>query len=212
MSIGTFLLIGMGGLGSPLAMALAASGADRLVLVDDDVVELSNLQRQILFRTQDVGRPKVDAAKDALVRRGFPSHRIDAIRVRFDESNARNLAHDADVVCDGTDSADTKFLTNDLGLALNLPFVIAGAVESRGQVFPVRPDIDACYRCLFEAPPEAEALTCASAGILGATCGQVAAKQARAALALATGSDPHAVLGRGWLLEDAAWRAISDRL
>jgi adenylyltransferase/sulfurtransferase len=183
------VIIGVGGLGSPLALALAlASRETRLVLVDDDVVDLSNLQRQILFGTADVGRPKVEVARAALARRGIDPARIEAVRARFDADSARALVHDADVVCDGSDNLETKFLTNDVCVALGRPFVIAGAIRHGGMVFPARPRAgDACYRCLFETPPDEEILGCAAAGILGATCGVVAAAQAEAALALARG-------------------------
>lgn len=208
----TFVIVGVGGLGSPLALALAAAGAGRLVLVDDDVVDLSNLQRQVLYRTGDVGRPKALAAREALLRRGVAPARIEAVRARFDEASARGLLHDADVVCDGSDNLATKFLVNDACAERGRPFVIAGVLRRSGQVFPVRPGLDGCYRCLFEAPPAEEGLTCADAGVFGATCGEVAAWQARAALALATGDDPASILGRFWLIEDgAAPRPLSIR-
>jgi len=183
----TFLIVGAGGLGCPLALVLARAGDARLVLCDPDVVDESNLQRQILFETRDVGRPKVAAAVDALVRRGVPARRLEPVRARFDETSARALLHDATVVCDGTDDAATKFLVNDLCVAAGRRFVIAAALAHGGNVFPVRPGVDACYRCLFERPPEDAGPTCADAGVLGATCGLVAAWQARAALALAAG-------------------------
>lgn len=204
----SFLVVGAGGLGTPLALALAASGAGRIVIVDDDVVELSNLQRQVLYRGADLGRPKAEALRDALVRRGVAPGRLEAVRARFDAASARALAHDADVLCDGSDDLDTKFLVNDVGAALGRPFVIAGVLRRSGQVFPVRPGVDACYRCLFEAPPADAGPTCADAGVFGATCGEVAAVQARAAIALATGADPHGVLGRFWLFDGAARREV----
>jgi molybdopterin/thiamine biosynthesis adenylyltransferase len=207
----TFVLVGMGGLGCPLALALA--GAGRLVLVDDDGVELSNLPRQILYRTSDVGRPKVEAARAALLRRGVPAGRVEAVRARFSTDSARALLHDADVVCDGSDNLETKFLVNDACVALGRPFVIAGVLRAAGQVFPVRPGRDACYRCLFEAPPgePGEIDTCADAGVLGPTCGIVAAWQARAARALAGAGDPHGLLGRLWLLPEGRPVAVRPR-
>jgi molybdopterin-synthase adenylyltransferase len=194
----TFVIVGLGGLGCPLALALASAG--RLVLVDDDAVELSNLARQILYRTEDVGRSKVVAAADALVRRGVPASRLEAVRARFDEDTALPLLHDADVVCDGSDNLATKFLVNDACVARGRTFVIGGVLREAGQLFPVRPGIDACYRCLFEAPPD-EAPSCGDAGVLGPTCGVVAGWQARAALALASGDDHHSVLGKLWLFD-----------
>src|SRR5688572_12996228 len=155
----------MGGIGCPLALALA--GAGRLVLVDDDTVELSNLARQILYRTEDVGAPKATAARAALLRRGFRD--VEAVPARFEEDSARALLHDADVVCDGSDNLETKFFVNDACVAARRPFVIGGVLRAAGQVFPVRPGVDACYRCLFEEPP-GDLETCADAGVLGPTC------------------------------------------
>jgi adenylyltransferase/sulfurtransferase len=208
LSTTAFLLVGVGGLGCPLALALA--GAGRLVLVDDDVVDLSNLARQILYRTEDVGRPKVHAARAALLRRGVPASRVEAVAARFDVDSARALLHDADVVCDGSDSLATKFLVNDACVAAGRRFVIGGVLRSHGQVIAVRPGVDACYRCLFEEPP-AGVESCGDAGVLGATCATVAAWQARAALALATGEDPHALLGRLLVLPDERSIALRPR-
>lgn len=205
----TFVLVGVGGLGSPLALALAGSGAGRLILVDDDRVDDSNLQRQILYRLDDVGQKKALAARDALIRRGVPASRVEAVPARFDASTAPALLATADVVCEGSDDLATKFFVNDVCVALGRPFVIAAAIRDVGHVFPVRPGTsDPCYRCLFESPPDAELLGCDVAGIFGATCGRVAALQARCALALATGADPAGVLGKMWQLERDAFRAI----
>jgi adenylyltransferase/sulfurtransferase len=185
-----FVLIGLGGLGCPLALDLGLGGA-RLVLVDDDRVELGNLPRQILYRTGDVGRPKVAAAADALVRRGVPAARIETICARWSGQLG-------DVVCEGTDSLATKFAVNDACVAAGVPVVIGGVLGHEGQVFPVSPG-HACYRCLFEAPPH-DAPSCADAGVLGPTCGVVAALMARCARAFATGVDPDGVLGKVWLV------------
>ena len=204
----SFLLVGAGGLGAPLALALRAAGAGRIVLVDDDIVDLSNLQRQIVYRTADVGRPKAEAAREALLARPGTG-RVETVRARFDAGSARALVHDADVVCDGSDNLTTKFLVNDVALAEGRAFVIAGVLRASGQVFPVRPGVDACYRCLFEGPPEGELMTCADAGVFGATCGEVAALQARCAVALATDHDPQGLLGRVWLLEADGRRALA---
>src|SRR6185295_7538202 len=193
---------------TPLALALAQSGAERLVIVDDDVVDLSNLQRQVLYRTAEVGQPKVLALRDALARRGFT--RVEPVRARFDESSASALLHDADVVCEGSDDLGTKFFASDAAVALGRPIVVCGVLRHAGLVFPVRPGRDACYRCLFEDPP-LDAATCSEAGVFGATCGEVAALMARAALALASGADPHGVLGRVWQLEPAGRRSFTIR-
>jgi molybdopterin-synthase adenylyltransferase len=181
-----FVLIGVGGLGCPLALELGLGG-DRLVLIDDDVVELSNLPRQILFRTADVGRPKVEAAADALVRRGVPAARIETVAARWSGELG-------DVVCEGSDSLATKFAVNDACVAAGVPLVIGGVLRHEGQVFPVAPG-GPCYRCLFEAPPD-DVPSCADAGVLGPTCGVVAALMARCARGLAAGEAPDGV----WLV------------
>jgi molybdopterin-synthase adenylyltransferase len=203
----TFLIIGLGGLGCPMALALRRAG--RLVLVDDDVVDETNVQRQILFGIADVGRPKVEVARAALLRRGALG--IEAVRARFDEATAGPLLHDADVVCDGSDNLPTKFLTNDACLRAGRKFVIAAAIRNGGNVFPVIPRETPCWRCLFEGIPDDELPSCADAGILGATCGQVAGVAAQAALALATGRDPDGRLGKLWVFEGGEARPVSFR-
>jgi adenylyltransferase/sulfurtransferase len=200
----TFVIVGAGGLGTPLALTLALAGAGRLVLVDDDAVDLSNLPRQILYRTADVGRAKVVVAGEALRRRGVPAARVEVVQARFDASTARGLLHDATVVCDGSDDPATKFFVNDVARALGVPAVIAGVLRDRGNVFPVRADGGACYRCLFEGLADDEGPSCADAGVLGPRCGQVAAWQARVALALATGDDPEDLTRRVWVFDEGA--------
>jgi molybdopterin/thiamine biosynthesis adenylyltransferase len=200
----TFVIVGAGGLGVPLALALSLAGAGRLVLVDDDVVDLSNLPRQILFGTRDVGRSKVVVAAEALVARGAQPSRVEAVRARFDGSSALALSHDATVLCDGSDDPATKFLVNDVARARGLAAVIAGVVRDRGNVFPVRAGAGACYRCLFEDVPDDAGPTCADAGVLGPRCGQVAAWQAQLAIALATGHDPDGATTRVWSFDEGA--------
>ena len=203
------LLVGVGGLGSPLALALAAAGAGRLVLVDDDVVNLSNLQRQILYRTSDVGTAKTEAARRALERRGVEPARVETVRARFDASTAADLVARADVVCDASDSLATKFLVNDACAARRTPLRGGGRVPGE----PARscpcgrgstPATAACSRLRRSASPPSRI----DAGPFGAICGEVAALEARAAVALATGEDPTGVLGRLWLLEPSERRAL----
>lgn len=182
----SFAVIGAGGLGGPVAYALAAAGARRLVLCDDDVVELSNLQRQIHFTTRDVGRRKVEALADELVRRGFPAARIDAVPARFDEGSAARVLDGVDVAVEGTDDPATKFALNDVAVARRLPFAIGAVERYSGQVWSALPGRTACYRCLFEAPPD-DAASCADAGVLGAAVGAIGGLLAARALLLATG-------------------------
>lgn len=173
------LVIGAGALGGPIARGLAAQGV-ALRIVDDDTVELSNLPRQIQFRDDDVGAPKVDALRTRLRRgdgsgeRAAPAQEVDveAEAVRFDPTNARRLLADVALVIDASDSPVAKFLTCDQALARGVPYLIAAAIGTGGNLFVGAPG-HACYRCLFEAPPD-DADTCASAGVLAPICGIVA--------------------------------------
>src|SRR6185437_12544500 len=150
------LVVGAGGLGSPIALYLAAAGVGTLGLVDDDEVSLSNLQRQILFRTADVGRPKTAAATDALAALN-PGVKILAHQMRLTADNAARLIGDYDIVADGSDNFDTRFLVNDTCFALKKTLVFAAVTEFEGQLATFKPhDKSAphpCYRCLFPAPP-----------------------------------------------------------
>ncbi|HEU5060368.1 MAG TPA: ThiF family adenylyltransferase, partial [Kofleriaceae bacterium] len=165
----SFALIGAGGLGGPVAYALAAAGARSITVCDPDLVDLGNLQRQVQFTTADVGRPKVEALADELGRRGFARTAIRALPVRFAADTADLGLAGAEVAVEGSDDPATKFALNDLALARRLPFAIGGVERQAGQVFRGRPGA-ACYRCLFEAPPgdSDPAPGCADAGVLGA--------------------------------------------
>ncbi len=182
----SFALIGAGGLGGPVAYALAAAGARRIVLCDHDRVELSNLQRQIQFTTADVGRRKVDALAGELVRRGYPAAHIRAHAVRFSPATADEVLDGVDVLVEGTDSPPTKFAANDEAMRRALPFAVGGVERHGGQVLAAVPGRSGCYRCLFEEPPSPEAApTCADAGVLGAAVAVIGGLLARAALELA---------------------------
>ena len=198
-------VIGAGGLGGPIAHALAHAGW-RLTLVDHDRVELSNLQRQIQCRTADIGRLKVEALADELVRRGCERDRLWPLAVRFGADTAAAVLEGVDLVLDGSDDFATKFAVNDHAMALGLPFVIGSVVRYGGQVFaldPVQPTWagpdHGCYRCLFEDPPAAEdaGSTCADAGVLGAAVAIIAGHAARAALALHRGRRDQDMLASG---------------
>ncbi|HWE30855.1 MAG TPA: HesA/MoeB/ThiF family protein [Polyangia bacterium] len=186
-STGRVLVIGAGGLGCPALLALAPH-ARTIGIVDDDLVELSNLNRQILHRTEDVGRPKVQSARDA-VRRRFPSVPLDieTLRARVDADNVDCIVRGWDVIVDGTDSFDAKFLINDACVRAQLPLVHGAVVRFSGQLMSVVPG-SACYRCLFEAPPPAGvAPSCQEAGIIGAFAGVVGGLMAAEALAILDG-------------------------
>ncbi len=194
-------VVGAGGLGGPLTYALAAAGAHVLVL-DDDVVELSNLQRQVQFVTADVGRSKIDALAGECARRGHGAQ-VRAVHARLDAGNADALLAGADVVVDGTDTALAKLRLGDWAIARGRPHVIAGVMRWGGTVFSGGPGA-ACFRCLFEEAPD-DAPSCADAGVVGAACAVIGGLAARAALALANGR--HDDVGSILVVEDLrlAW-------
>lgn len=197
---GRVFVVGAGGLGAPLCEALARSGVGALGIADDDRVDLTNLQRQVLYGTADVGRPKAEVAAER-VRGMAPACEVTAVRTRVDAGNARALLAGWDVVCDGTDSLEAKFLLNDTCVALGVPFVVAGILRFSGQVMTVMPG-GACYRCLFEdLPPPGSVATCAQAGVLGAMAGVVGAIQAGEALRVLRGERP--ALAGAILVHDA---------
>ncbi len=183
------LVVGAGGLGCPALWALAPEISARggsITIADDDVVDISNLQRQILHRTADVGRPKAESAKDALARR-WPELKVEALQLRVDENSAPDLIARHDLVLDGTDNFAAKFLLNDACVAAGVPLVHGAVVRLGGQLMSVAPG-HACYRCLFEAPPpDGAAPSCQEAGVLGAVCGVIGALMAAEALALLDG-------------------------
>ncbi len=184
------LVVGAGGLGCPALLALAPAIAARgglLGVIDDDRVELSNLNRQILHRTEDVGRDKAKSVEDGLLRR-HPRLRVDAIVARVDAANADTIVRRWDVVVDGSDSFASKFLLNDACVRANVPLVHGGVVRLTGQLMSIVRG-SACYRCLFEAPPPAGmAPSCSEAGVVGAFAGIVGALQAKEALAIVAGA------------------------
>ena len=179
------LVIGAGGLGCPALLALAPR-VHTVGIVDDDVVEVSNLNRQILHRTEDVGRPKVQSARDALERR-FGALNVETLRARVEPDNADAVVRGWDLVVDGTDSFDAKFLINDACVRAGVPLVHGGVARFSGQLMSIVPG-SACYRCLFEAPPPAGiAPSCQEAGIVGAFAGIIGALMADEALAVLDG-------------------------
>jgi adenylyltransferase/sulfurtransferase len=182
------IVIGAGGLGCPALWTLAPALEKRglgVMLVDDDVVDRSNLHRQILHASIDVGRPKVESARDALILR-WPGLRVETRRVRVSEANARAVVRGARVVLDGTDSIEAKFLINDACVAERVPLVHGGVVRWDGQLMTVLPG-QACYRCLFEAPPSTPAPTCEQAGVLGPAAGVIGTLMADEALRILDG-------------------------
>jgi adenylyltransferase/sulfurtransferase len=182
------LCVGAGGLGSPAAYYLAAAGVGHLGILDSDRVDLTNLQRQILHRTEDVGRLKTDSAADALARR-HPSLRLTLHRVRLDVDNALEIFGGYDLILDGSDNFRTKFLCNDAAVLSGKPLVHGGILRWFGQFFVVLPGRTACYRCLFEAPPPAHEIpSCEDAGVMGAVAGAFGALMAAEAVKTLTGT------------------------
>ncbi|HEY8735426.1 MAG TPA: HesA/MoeB/ThiF family protein [Candidatus Dormibacteraeota bacterium] len=181
------LIVGLGALGSPVALYLAAAGVGRIGLLDDQRVELPNLNRQILYQDSDQGRPKVEAARDRL-RALDPSVQLDAIVENFRPSNAGRLVPRYDLLVDGTDAFETKFLLNDAAILLDTPLVHGAALQWGGQVLTVLPG-GPCLRCLFREPPDPGVVpSCEEAGILGAVTGVVGSVQAEEAIKILLGA------------------------
>ena len=181
------LMIGAGGLGAPLGLYLAAAGVGRLGIVDFDVVDFTNLQRQITFSTSDVGRPKIQAAKERLSGMN-PSIRIDTYETRLTSSNALDLFRDYDIIVDGTDNFPTRYLVNDACVLLGKPNVYGSIFRFEGQTtvfgYPGGP----CYRCLYpEPPPPGLVPSCAEGGVLGVLPGIVGSLQAMETIKLILG-------------------------
>jgi molybdopterin/thiamine biosynthesis adenylyltransferase len=177
------LVIGAGGLGGPAALGLAAGGVRAITLVDDDLVEASNLGRQCLFGDADVGRPKAQVLAEAL-RRRFPGVSVDPVRGQFDRDTAAALVDAHDTVLDGSDNFPTRFLANDTCCAGRKTLVHGAALRWLGQVMRIEPGQSPCLRCVFEGePPTGAAPTCAEAGVAAPLVGLVGAWMAEAALA-----------------------------
>lgn len=205
------LLVGTGGLGSPLALYLAAAGVGTLGLVDADTVDASNLHRQLLFGERDLGRSKVEAAAERL-RDVNPHVRVEAHPVRLDATNARELIAGYDLVADGSDNAPTRFVVNDTCVALGKPDVWGAVDRFAGQLGVAWAGHGACYRCLFsEPPPPGTVPSCAEAGVLGALPGIVGTLQATEVMKLLLGrGEP--LLGRILVLDALASRCREVRL
>jgi molybdopterin/thiamine biosynthesis adenylyltransferase/rhodanese-related sulfurtransferase len=196
------LLIGSGGLGSPLALYLAAAGIGRLGLVDFDTVDHSNLQRQILHGTKDVGRPKIQSAADR-IRDVNPNVKLDLHETKFTSENAMQIAKDYDLIIDGTDNFPTRYLANDVSVLLKKPNVYGSIFRFEGQASVFAPSLGGpCYRCLYpEPPPPGLVPSCAEGGVLGVLPGVIGVIQAIEAVKLILG-EGQSLIGR-LLLFDA---------
>ena len=183
---GHVLIIGAGGLGSPVALYLAAAGVGTIGIADADVVDLSNLQRQIAHFTPDIGRLKVESAAEKM-RAINPDVVVRTYPEFLQADNIRGVIRDYDFVIDGTDSLAAKFLINDACVLEKIPFSHGGILRFRGQTMTVLPGESACYRCVFHAPPPRDAVpTCAQAGVLGSVAGMLGTIQATEALKFLT--------------------------
>ena len=182
------LCIGTGGLGSPIALYLAAAGIGRMGLVDGDVVDFSNLQRQILHGTKDVGRKKLNSARDR-IREVNPNVQLDLYDTFFTSANAEELVSDYDIVIDGTDNFPTRYLSNDVCVFLKKPNIYGSIFRFEGQCSVFAPHLGGpCYRCMFpEPPPPGMVPSCAEGGVLGVLPGIIGVMQAIEAIKLLIG-------------------------
>lgn len=183
------LIIGAGGLGSPCALYLASAGVGKIGIVDSDAVELNNLQRQVLHSTKDVGRPKVESAKERLNAIN-PDVEIVPYKLRLTSDNILDIIKDYDIIVDGSDNFPTRYLVNDACVFLKKPLSHGGIFRFDGQAITIIPGKSACYRCLFpEPPPPGLVPSCQEAGILGAVAGVIGTIQANEVLKYILGLD-----------------------
>ena len=185
-SNGKVLIVGAGGLGAPIALYLAAAGVGTIGIIDGDVVDLSNLQRQVIHFTPDVDKPKVISAKEK-INLINPDVKVITYQKLFTAENAFDIIKDYDFVVDGTDNFPVKFLINDACVLAKKPFSHGGILRFEGQTLTYVPGTT-CYRCLFHSPPPPNAVpTCSQAGVLGAIAGMLGTIQAAEVLKYLTG-------------------------
>ena len=194
------IVIGAGALGAPVALYLAGAGVGRIGIVDDDAVELSNLHRQLLHFTPDIGAPKAESAA-AKLRYLNPDVVVEPYRMRVDGGNAAALIEGQDLVVDCSDSFATRYAINAACCAARIPLVEAGVLGMAGLVMSIKPGRTACYRCAFPVEP-VDAPRCADAGVLGPAAGVIGSLQALEALKLLTGVAP--TIADGFLQVDLA--------
>lgn len=182
------LIIGAGGLGAPAALYLAAAGVGTIGIADADVVDLSNLQRQVIHTTEDIGKKKVDSAAETM-RRINPDITVNTYYEYVSSANILKLIEDYDFILDGTDNFPAKFLINDACVMAKKPFSHAGIIRFKGQLTTVIPGVSPCYRCIFRNPPPKDVVpTCKQAGVIGAMGGVIGSLQAMEAIKYITGA------------------------
>jgi molybdopterin/thiamine biosynthesis adenylyltransferase len=198
---GHALIIGAGGLGSPAALYLAASGVGRITLVDDDVVDLTNLQRQVMHTTARVGMAKVESGREALLQIN-PEITVTAVRERADAARLAELVGSADVVLDCSDNFATRHAVNRACVHARVPLVSGAVIRFDGQlsVFDVRDPVSPCYACLFPEDSQFEEVACSTMGVFAPLVGVVGAMQAAEALKLLSGAG-RAISGRLLMLD-----------
>ena len=194
------LLLGAGGLGAPTALYLAAAGIGTIGLVDDDVVDASNLQRQVIHNTERIGTPKTESAR-LTIEALNPDVEVVEHRMRLDASNILGIIEDYDVIVDGADNFPTRYLLNDASVRLRKPVVSASILSFDGQISTFVPFEGPCYRCLYPTPPPAElAPSCSANGVLGVMAGTMGTLQANEVLKLVIGAG-EPLIGRLLLYE-----------
>ncbi len=181
------LVVGAGGLGCPISLYLAAAGVGTIGLVDFDTVDASNLQRQILFTTDDIGKPKVEVAAKRLKALN-PDVTVNTYVVALKSDNIMDILKNYDMIIDGTDNFPTRYLTNDAAALQGKPNIYGSIFRFDGQLTVFKTPEGPCYRCLYpEPPPPGEVPSCAEGGVMGAMVGTIGAMQATEAIKLITG-------------------------
>jgi len=188
-------VIGAGGLGGPLLLYLTAAGVGQIDCIENDVVDITNLQRQILFSTDDIGKSKSAAAENRLVSLN-PHVQLRFIEKRLTALNATSLIQGYDLVIDGSDNFPTRFIVNDCCMLQSIPLISGGILRFYGMLLGVMPGKTPCYRCVFEHhPPEGTVPSCSAAGVLGATAGTIGSLMAAEALKFLAGIEK-TIMGR----------------
>lgn len=182
------LLVGAGGLGAPVSLYLAAAGIGTIGIVDNDVVDLSNLQRQVVHFHKDIGIPKVNSARDKMIAIN-PDITVKTHKTFLCADNIREIIREYDFVVEGTDNFPAKFLINDACVMENIPFSHGGILRFDGQTMTIVPGKSSCYRCTFRNPPPPDVVpSCSQAGVLGAIAGMLGTIQAAETLKYITGT------------------------